>query len=71
MRQPRRLLYGILEYTLLEMVIQEVWFEEMEAYVLKRHNTIAQNILTQPILYFCKENMQMPGTWVAKNWWEQ
>ena len=25
----------------------------------------------QPILYICKEMLQIPGTWFTKMWWEQ
>ena len=53
------------------MMIQESGFEEMEAYVLKRQNTVAQYIVTQPILDLFEETVRMPGMWVAKNWWEQ
>ena len=38
----------------METAIQEEVFEEMEEYVLNRHNTVAQCIATQLILELCK-----------------
>ena len=43
----------------------------MEAYVLKRNSTVANYIVKQLILELCEETVQMPGTWVAKRWWEK
>ena len=43
-----RLLYGSWEYSPMEVMIQKVDFEEVEAYVMRRQNTVAQYILTQP-----------------------
>ena len=45
-RQPWRLLDGVWEYPPLDTAIQEAGFEEMEAYVLKSHNTVLQYIVT-------------------------
>ena len=42
--------------------MEEAGFEEMGAYILKRQNTTAQYIVTQPILDLCKKTVQMPGT---------
>ena len=39
-KQPLRLLNGSWEYPPLDMVMQEAVFEEMDEYVLKRHNTV-------------------------------
>ena len=52
--QPRRLLYVSWGYPPLETVMQEVGFEEVEEYVLSRHNTIAQYIATLPIMELYK-----------------
>ena len=51
--------------------MQEAEFEDMEEYVLKRQNTVAQYIAMRPFLDLCKETVQMPGKWVAKMWWEK
>ena len=42
--------------------MQEAGFKEMEDYVLKRHNTVLQYIITWPILGLCQEAVQMTGT---------
>ena len=67
-RKPRRLLDGIWQYPLLETEIQEAVFEEMEAYVLKRQNTVAQYISTQTIMELLEETVRILGMWVAKRW---
>ena len=51
--------------------MQEAGFEEMEEYVLRRHNMVTQYIVTRPIMDLCNEIVRMTGTWVAKRWWEQ
>ena len=51
--------------------MQDLGSEEVEAYVLKRQNTAAQYIVTQPIIDLCEEAVQWPGTRVSKRWWEQ
>ena len=32
---------------------------------------VAQYIIAQPIMDLCEETLQIPGTGVAKMWWEQ
>ena len=49
--------------------MQEAVFEEMEVYVLKKHNKVAQYITMQPIMYLCEETVGVPVMWVAKSWW--
>ena len=41
-------------------------FEEIGAYVLKRHNTVSQYITTRPILDLCEKTARRPGEWVAR-----
>ena len=41
--------------------MQEAGFKEMGEYVMKRNNTVAQYIATQPILDLCEEAVRMPG----------
>ena len=48
----------------METATEEVGFEDMGAYVLKRQITGAQNIATQPILHLCEEEVQRPGAWL-------
>ena len=45
--------------------------EEVEAYVLRRHNTGAQYITMQPTLDLFEEEVQWPGTRVLKRCGEQ
>ena len=49
--------------------MQDAGLEEVEAYVLRRQNTFAQYIVTQPIPDLFKETVQRTGMWVAKRWW--
>ena len=48
-----RLHNGSWEYPPLEEVIWEEGLEEVEAYVLRRQNTVLRYILTLPILDLC------------------
>ena len=59
---------GRLDYPTLETVMEEAEFEEMGAYFLKRHNTVAQYITTRSILYLCEETVQKSGVYVARRW---
>ena len=51
--------------------MKDVGFEEVEACVLRRHNTAAQYIVMRPILDLCEETVQITGMWVVKRWWEK
>ena len=53
-RQARWLLGGSWGYKILKTVMNEVGFEDVEAYVPRRPNAVAQCIATRPILYLCK-----------------
>ena len=53
------------------MVIQEAGFEDMEQYVLKRQNTVAQYITARPIMNLYKETVQMLGMWLKERWQKQ
>ena len=39
--------------------------------ILWRQNTVAQFIVTQPILGLCDVAVRRPGTRVPRRWWEQ
>ena len=41
--------------------MEEAGFEDMGDYVLKRQNTVAQNITTRPILDLWKEMLRISG----------
>ena len=51
--------------------MQVVGLEEMETYIFRRHNTVMQYIVTQPILGICLEAEQSPVLRVLNRWWEQ
>ena len=51
--------------------MQEVGFEELDMYVLRRQNMVGQYIATQSILDLCEETLQSLGTCVTKMLWEQ
>ena len=63
-------LYKVWEYPPLEAVIQKAGFEEVEAYVLRRNNTVGKYTATRTILYLCEKTVRRTGTWVSKRWWE-
>ena len=50
--------------------MEEAGFEDMEAYVPKRHNMVAQYIAAWTIMELCKETVRRPGSWVARILWE-
>ena len=62
---------GSRDYPLLAVAMAEVSFEEIVTYVTRRHNTVAQYILTRPILYLYERYSRRPGVWVSWWWWEQ
>ena len=43
----------------------------MEDYNRWRHNTVAQYIATQSLLYLCEGSERAPGAQVGMQWWEQ
>ena len=53
----------------LEEAMREEGMEEVEEYVLRRHNTVAQYIATRPIMDLCEEAVRRPGARVYKRWW--
>ena len=44
--------------------MEEAGFEEIGAYILKRHKTVAQYIRTRLIMDLCEKTVQRPGGWV-------
>ena len=49
----------------------EAGLQEVETYVSRRHNTMAQYIATRPIMDLCLAAKRRPGPRVAIRWWEQ
>ena len=51
--------------------LEEVVFQEVETYIDRRHNTVAQYIATRPIMDLCLTAVRRPGARVLKRLWEQ
>ena len=49
----------------------ETVFEGIEKYIMRRENTVAQYIATQPILDLCEQSARRPRARVSQRWWEQ
>ena len=62
---------GSWEYPPLDEAMQELWLEDFEVYVRRRHNTVVQYITERPIMDLCEEEVRSTGAWVAKFWWYQ
>ena len=51
--------------------MREAGQEEVEEYITRRQNTVAQYIVTRPIMDLCEEALWRPGTLIYKQWWDQ
>ena len=49
--------------------MMESCFEGIGEYITRRHNTVAQYIVTRPILDLCERFAWRPGAWVYRQWW--
>ena len=49
----------------------EAVFEEIMTYVTRRQNTVAQYIVTRPIMDLCERSDRSPGAYVSRRWWEK
>ena len=49
----------------------EAGFEEIRTYLKRRQNTVAQYMVTRPILDLCERSVWRPGEWVSRWWWDQ
>ena len=58
-------------YPPLEDTMAESGLQEVDTYVSRLHNTVAQFTVTSPIVDLCLSVKQMPGTRVTMRWWEQ
>ena len=68
---PRQQADGSWHYPPLADAMGEAGMEELETYIARRQNMVAQYIATRPILDLCPEAERCPGARVAKRWWEQ
>ena len=51
--------------------MEEAGIQEVETYVSRHKNNVAQYIATRPIMYLCLTAKLSPGSRVAIWWWEQ
>ena len=58
-------------YLPLDAAMKAMGMEEVVTYVLRRQNTTAQYITTNPILEICMTAERRPGAWVPTRWWEK
>ena len=70
-KQPRRRMDGSWEYPPLAEALREAGFEGIRKSVTRRQNTVAQYIVTRPILDLCEKANRWPGARVSRRWWEQ
>ena len=49
----------------------EAGLKGVGTYIMRRQNTVAQYIATQPILDLCEWSAQRLGVRVSRRWWEQ
>ena len=46
-------------------------FKAVGKYITRRQNTVAQYIVTRPILDLCEQSARRPVARVSRKWWEQ
>ena len=69
-RQPRRGRDGVWFYLSLAGAMKEAGIVRIRTSILRRQNTVAQFIATQPILDLCEKAIIRPGSRVPRRWWE-
>ena len=62
--QPRRQGEGVWEYPLLLSATEEAGFEEIEVYIQKSQNKVAEYIATRLILDLYERSVWRPVAWV-------
>ena len=70
-RQPRRGWDGKWFYPSLREAMREAGFEEIRKSITRRQNTVAQYIVTRPILDLREQDTQRAGARVSRHWWDQ
>ena len=50
-------------------VMTEAGLQEVETYIYRRQNTVAQLIVTKTIMELCLAVDQIPGPRIYKRWW--
>ena len=51
--------------------MEEAGFEYIGVYVTRRQNTVAQYIMTRPILNLRERSVWRLGVWLSRRWWEK
>ena len=70
-RQPRQGVEGVLKYLPLDYTMTEAVLQEVETYISRRQNTVAQFIVTRIIMNLCLAAERRPGSRVYRRLWEQ
>ena len=70
-RQPWRGIYERFVYPPLVKAMSEVGLQEVNTYASRHYNTVAQYIVTRPIMYLSMAVEIHLGTRVSKRWWYQ
>ena len=69
--KPRQERDGRWFYPSLAGAMKEAGIVQIMTLILRRQNTVAQFIVTRPILGLCKVAVRRPGKRVPRRWWEQ
>ena len=69
--QPRRGRDVRWFYPALAGALKEAGVVRIRTSILRRQNTVAQFIATQPIMGLCEVAERRPGTRLPRRWWEQ
>ena len=59
------------KYPSLEEEMEESGLKDMETYISRRQNTVAQFIATSPIMDLCLAAERRLGPQVSRRWWDQ
>ena len=70
-KQPQRGGGGKCTYPPLKEAMQEAGFEGIRKAFTRRQNTVAQYIVTRPILDPCERATQRVEARVSRRWWDQ
>ena len=49
----------------------EAGLQEVDTYISRHHNTVAEFIVNSPIMELCLGEERRPGSSVTKWWWDQ
>ena len=49
----------------------EAGLQEVDTYISRHHNTVAEFIVTRPIMELCLGEERRPGSSATNRWWDQ